>query len=84
MFGIAPCPMTIFTIGVLMLGDWKDARSLAADRADALVVHRRLGCGAARCSHDHALIFSGILVVEIAAGRLRSPRLSSAPEGLRA
>jgi Family of unknown function (DUF6064) len=28
MFGIAPCPTTIFTIGLLMLGSWRTARWL--------------------------------------------------------
>lgn len=27
-FGIAPCPTTIFTIGLLLLGDWRTARWL--------------------------------------------------------
>ncbi|KAF0116850.1 MAG: hypothetical protein FD150_186 [Rhodobacteraceae bacterium] len=28
MFGVAPCPTTIFTVGVLLLGDWREVRGL--------------------------------------------------------
>jgi hypothetical protein len=30
MFGLAPCPTTIFTIGVLLLGQWREVRWLLA------------------------------------------------------
>ena len=71
MFGIAPCPTTIFTIGVLMLGDWKVARWLLI----VPVLWSFVGGSAAvllGVPQDYALIVSGILVVGIAAVRFRS------------
>jgi hypothetical protein len=71
MFGIAPCPTTIFTIGVLMLGDWKVARWLLI----VPVLWSFIGGSAAvllDVPQDYALILSGILVVVIAAVRFRS------------
>ncbi len=71
MFGVAPCPTAIFTIGVLMLGDWKVTRWLLI----APVLWSFIGGSAAvllDVPQDYALIVSGILVVGIAAGSLRS------------
>jgi hypothetical protein len=73
MFGVAPCPTTIFTIGVLMLGDWKVTRWLLI----APVLWSFIGGSAAlllNVPQDYALILSGILVVAFAAGRLRLPQ----------
>lgn len=73
MFGIAPCPTTIFTIGLLMLGDWKVARWLLI----VPVLWSFVGGSAAvllDVPQDYALIVSGILVLGIAAARLRSRR----------
>lgn len=67
-FGIAPCPTTIFTIGVLLLGSWKTARWLLAIPALWGVVG---GSAAVLLGvlQDYGLILATFVVVGIAIGQ---------------
>lgn len=65
MFGVAPCPTTIFTIGVLLLGDWKVSRWLLI----IPVVWTAIGGSAAvllSVPQDYGLFVSGLIVVALA------------------
>lgn len=70
-FGIAPCPTTIFTIGVLMLGDWRLARWLLMIPAAWGVV----GGSAAvllGVPQDYGLILAVLVVIGVAVTHLRA------------
>ena len=68
-FGVAPCPTAIFTIGVLLLGDWKTVRWLLIIPAVWSVIG---GSAAVLLSvpQDYGLIAAGFIALGIAvAGR---------------
>ncbi len=77
-FGVAPCPTTIFTIGVLLLGDWKTVRWLLIVPAIWSVIG---GSAAFLLSvpQDFGLIAAGLMALGIAvrARRSRSSRRAS-------
>ena len=69
-FGVAPCPTTIFTIGVLLLGDWKVARWLLI----VPVLWSVIGGSAAvllGVPQDYGLIAAGLAAAVLALGRGR-------------
>lgn len=70
MFGVAPCPTTIFTIGVLMLGRWQVVRWLLIVPALWSVVG---GSAAILLSvpQDYGLIVAGVIVLAYSVTRRR-------------
>ena len=69
-FGVAPCPTTIFTIGVLLLGDWKRVRWLLMIPA----LWSAIGGSAAillSVPQDFGLIAAGLCVLGMAVARHR-------------
>ncbi|MBD1547375.1 DUF6064 family protein [Roseibium aggregatum] len=70
MFGVAPCPTAIFTIGVLLLGEWKVCRWLLI----LPVVWAAIGGSAAvllSVPQDYGLLVAGLIVVALALTRRR-------------
>lgn len=68
MFGVAPCPTTIFTVGVLLLGTWKAVRWLLI----VPVLWAAVGGSAAillNVPQDYGLLATMLLAVAIALGR---------------
>ncbi|MDP3339235.1 DUF6064 family protein [Frigidibacter sp.] len=73
-FGVAPCPTTIFTIGVLVLGQWRSTRWLLI----IPVLWSALGGSAAillNVPQDFGLIAAGLAVILIAMARRRQSNL---------
>ncbi len=69
-FGIAPCPTTIFTMGILMLGTWKVARWLLVIPA----IWAMIGGSAAvllNVPQDYGLIAALVVAVVFAAAMAR-------------
>jgi len=68
MFGMAPCPTTIFTIGLLLLAPWSVARWLLVIPLLWTVVG---GSGAVLLSvpQDYGLIVAALVVLGVAMGR---------------
>ncbi|GIL01931.1 MAG: hypothetical protein BroJett030_18300 [Alphaproteobacteria bacterium] len=67
MFGVAPCPTTIFTIGVLVMGTWRIVRFLLV----VPVLWSAVGGSAAvllGVPQDHGLAVSGLIAVALAIG----------------
>lgn len=74
-FGIAPCPTTIFTIGVLLLGPWKSVRWLLV----IPVLWSVVGGSAAvllRVPQDFGLIAAGLCAVVFALAHRRDAGLA--------
>jgi hypothetical protein len=70
-FGVAPCPTTIFTIGMLLLAPWTVARWLLA----VPLVWSVIGGSAAMLlsvPQDYGLVVAGLIVLGIGLGRWRS------------
>lgn len=69
-FGVAPCPTTIFTIGVLVLGDWRSTRWLLIIPA----LWSALGGSAAvvlNVPQDYGLILAGLALIPMTLLRRR-------------
>lgn len=80
LFGITPCPVTIFTFGVLLLADAPVARRLLA----VPVLWSLVGGSAAvllRVPQDWVLLLCVLALVPLARGRAPGPRASAALSG---
>ncbi len=71
-FGVAPCPTTVFTIGVLLLGEWRIARWL-------LVIPAAWGLVGGSAAvllgvpQDYGLVLALLVVIGVAVTRVRQP-----------